>query len=645
MRPAEEYDSMSIQGEEVFAEIKAEKDPVKRASLINQFETIAQKLRVKTQFDRTLRSLESEWKKEAMEISLLESYTNFTDCPYQRLRCGPWIAADDGISIMVPGQGVGRVYACRHPIIPIMRMKNIQTGEEQIRLAFRRGGKWQEVTVPKTTTTQAGKIVELAAKSINVTSENARLLVRFLSDVEAENELEIPVVRSSAKMGWTENTFLPYDKTIEFDGENRFQQTYDSIHPEGDREAWYEHVRYLRSLGKIEINFLLAASFASVLFELTGVQPFFVDLWGETGNGKTVTLMLAASVWADPQNKAYMKDYESTDVGLEALANFLNNLPVILDDTSKRNQYVEKKFESIVYTLCSGKGRLRSNRTIGMNNESRWKTIMLTNGEKPLSGYANQGGAINRILELESQSDIYPDPQWTVSEISKSYGHAGKDFVKIVKRIGAEKVREMQKAWQEEIMKDKKAQKQSIALSIIMAADRIATEMLFKDGNYIDIEKAKQVLLSQEEVSDGVRCYEYIVGKVGMNPSRFDPETRVEKWGMLSGNYAVFYSQALKELCEEGGFSMRAFLSWAKKSGAILLGNDGCPGRVGRIHGEKPAKHYYIDLTWGSEPDEGDPTKGDSLDGGPDGKNDLSNLNFAKFVNYADLGDDNLPFE
>lgn len=85
----------------------------------------------------------------------------------------------------------------------------------------------------------------------------------------------------------------------------------------------------------MEIKFLLAASFASVLVKVLGGLPFFVDLWGETEGGKTVTLMVAASVWANPDESRFIGDFKTTDVALEAKADVLNNLPMILDDTSK----------------------------------------------------------------------------------------------------------------------------------------------------------------------------------------------------------------------------------------------------------------------------------------------------------------------
>lgn len=314
---------------------------------------------------------------------------------------------------------------------------------------------------------------------------------------------------------------------------------------------------------------MLAASFASVLIHQIGALPFFVDLWGETEGGKTVTLMLAASVWANPSESAYIGDFKTTDVALEAKANMLNHLPMILDDTSKKNRRIEENFEGVVYDLCSGKGKTRSNRDIGINTESHWNNCILTNGERPLTSYVNQGGAINRILEIECGEKVYEDPQQTADTLKQNYGFAGKDFVEVIKAMGADQVREIQKDFQQQLFDDEKMQKQSISLSIILTADKIATDALFKDGQYISIDEAKKVLIDRNELSDNERCYQYILDKVAMNEIRFDADTNCEKWGIMKGDFAVFFNHAFDELCKAGGFSKKSFLSWAAKKKLI----------------------------------------------------------------------------
>lgn len=215
--------------------------------------------------------------------------------------------------------------ACYHPILPVERLKNLETGEEQIKLAYKRNGRWNEIVVPKIMITSASKIVALSGRGIAVTSENAKLLVKYLADVENGNDDYIDVQYSTSKLGWIENEFIPYDTDIIFDGDSRFKQTFESVSERGNYETWLDHVKELRKSGRIEVKFLLAASFASVLVHLLGGLPFFVDLWGETEGGKTVSLMVAASVWANPDESRYIGDFKTTDVALEAKADMLNH--------------------------------------------------------------------------------------------------------------------------------------------------------------------------------------------------------------------------------------------------------------------------------------------------------------------------------
>lgn len=573
MKPLIEYDKKTILSEEVFTEIFDQEDEIKKARMLLSCEERAGELGVKTQFNKLVRAYNKVIKdtksKASTGKSMIDQWTNFTG-PYDNMVCGAWIASDEGISTFNKDY-TNEVLACYHPILPILRMKNLETGEEQLRLAYKRNHKWTEVTVPKDLVSSASKIVSLSKLGISVTSENAKLLVKYLSDVENLNDNDIPVQMSSAKLGWIKDGFLPYDTEIIFDGDMQFKNVFESIRPHGNKNLWMDHVRQLRKTGKIEIKFMLAASFASILVKKIGALPFIVDLWGETEGGKSVALMLAASVWADPADNQYIGDFKSTEVQLEVRADMLNHLPVMLDDSSKVSSRIKDNFEGLVYDLCSGKGKSRSNKELGIRRENRWKNVILTNGERPLSSYVTQGGAINRILEVECRDYVFPGPQETLDVIKKNYGHAGKQFVNILKDMGEDVLRDMQQDIQREIYQDDKMQKQSIALSIVLTADRIVTDYIFHDGEYIDMEEAKSVLVDHNELSEHDRCYRYILDKINMNGQRFDIETKVEKWGIIEDGYAIIYVQAFKELCKSGGFSDKAFLSWADRNAVIQV--------------------------------------------------------------------------
>lgn len=506
--------------------------------------------------------------------------------------CGAWIAGEDGVYAQNDSQ-VDAV-ACYHPILPVERMKNLETGEEQIKIAYKRNGRWDEIIVPKTMVTSAGKIVALSGRGISVTSENAKLLVRFLSDVENMNDSHIKVQYSTSKLGWIQNDFIPYDTEIVFDGDQRFRQTYDSVSEHGNWEIWQSHMQKLRKSGRLEIKFMMAASFASVLVSLLGGLPFIVDLWGETEGGKTVSLMVAASIWANPDESAYIGDFKTTEVALEAKADMLNHLPMILDDTSKTSSRIRDNFEGMVYDMCSGKGKSRSNKELGINRENRWRNCILTNGERPLNSYVSQGGAINRILEVECKDNVYEDPQETAELVKKNYGMAGKRYIEALKSIGKEELQRMQKEFQKELKDDEAMQKQSLSLAILLTADKVATDYLFRDGEYITIKQAKTVLINRNDLSDNERCYRYLKDKIAMNEQKFDAENKVEQWGILEEGRAIIYNQAFKDLCKNGGFSDKAFLSWADRKG--LIETQG--GRMTKVKkvGGNPVRCVFLKL-------------------------------------------------
>lgn len=582
MKKIEEVTKSDLLSREFMQEVFDEEDEIERGVNIANLMDRARELKAYTEFKVLLdafRKAEREALPEKTKGTLCQ-WTNFESDEYDNMICGYWNATERGI--LKPNSDE---YACYHPILPIERLKNIETGAEQIKLAYKRNGTWHEIVVPKSLIASASKIVALAEQGIAVTSENAKLLVKYLSDVENQNDNFIKIKRSTSKFGWLNKDFIPFDGDIIFDGDMKFKQVSESVATQGSYTTWLDHVRTVRARKRIESKFCLAASFASVLVAPLRGLPFFVDLWGGTEAGKSVALMLAASVWANPDANAFIGDYKSTETALEAKADMLNHLPMLLDDTSNQNRRLAENFESLVYVLCSGKGKTRSNKDIGINRESRWKNCIITNGEKPLTSYVNQGGAMNRILEISCDGYIFEDPRLTASVAKSNYGYAGRDFIKILKEIGVEGIMEIQKSFLDELDNDEKMQKQSLSLSIVLTADKIATDYIFKDGEYIDIEEAKQVLIDKNELSDNERCYRFILDRVVANRGRFDPRNEnIEQWGVIEDNYVLMISTALSRLCKEEGYSRLSFLKWANDKG-LIQGNSGRYDFTKKING------------------------------------------------------------
>lgn len=137
-----------------------------------------------------------------------------------------------------------------------------------------------------------------------------------MNDLENLNYDRIPERKSIGRFGYISGEgFSPFVDGLIFDGDANFKTMFHAVRAEGSREEWERVALECRGMSTTA-RIILAASFASVLLEPLGALPFFVHLWGvDSGTGKTVALMLAASVWADPVMGAYVKTFDATSGG------------------------------------------------------------------------------------------------------------------------------------------------------------------------------------------------------------------------------------------------------------------------------------------------------------------------------------------
>lgn len=86
-----------------------------------------------------------------------------------------------------------------------------------------------------------------------------------------------------------------------------YKTIFNAIKPVGDFDKWLDEARSVRRYNTVA-KITIAAAFASPLIKICNAQVFFTHLWsGGSGTGKTVALMVAASVWADPNLGTYIQ--------------------------------------------------------------------------------------------------------------------------------------------------------------------------------------------------------------------------------------------------------------------------------------------------------------------------------------------------
>lgn len=493
------------------------------------------------------------------------------------LVCGEYTADESGV--FLHDKFGYPVLVCRHSLMPVRRLVNIDSGEERLELAYKKGKVWRQIIAEKSMIASSTQILQLAAFGIMVNSENAKMLSTYLLSMEEMNYDTIPEQRSVGRLGWVQSHgFSPYVDDLVFDGETSFKHIFGAVKSKGSREKWLSamlNVRAEKSVGRL----FLAASFASVILEPCGLLPFFLHAWGGTETGKTVGLMIAASVWACPKMGEYITTFNSTAVGQEMTASFLNSLPMCLDELQIQSSAGIKDFDKMIYQLTEGIGRTRGAKTGGLQNQNTWKCCIITNGEHPISNANSGGGAVNRIIEFECAEKVYSDLIGLVQIITGNYGFAGREFVEYLQTDGAfDRVNAMQKDFYRELLKSDSTEKQAASASAILAADAIATELIFHDGNALTVEDMAKIMTKKQEVNVNIRALEYIYELVGRNPLRFRPDDRGEYkgevWGKIETDKIYIIKSVFDREMQTAGFNSTAFLSWAKRNGHILTDKD-----------------------------------------------------------------------
>jgi hypothetical protein len=579
--------------ETLFA-IFQEESQINREYLRIAFIDRAAELSCKTQAQQLYKAFNAEIKENSKKNKPTGNKTDFglSELDLDELNCGGWIADEDGIRFLGESGDKGSIIACYHPIFPIERLFNIETRTEKITLKYKRDAGWKDITVDKGIIASASKIVKLADYGVAVTSETSKLLVRYLCDMENLNSVQIK--NSTSKFGWHGNDFIPYDKSVVFDDESRFKDLAESLNPRGSFDTWLTLTRNIRkNTAHYEPQVYLAASFASILLSKLNMLPFIVNLWGTSGKGKTVNLMLAASVWADPSENKFITDSYSTQNAFEIRLDILNHLPLCMDDLSKVRDKLNDNFTDLIYLLCSGKGKDRSNVDLGLNKVKTWQCTILSNMERPLATDTMKGGAINRILDFEMQEGyIFENGNAVVEILKDNYGFAGAKFIELVKDLPVEVINNIRKDFEQKIKEEAehqgsvKEEKQILPMSVLLTADKIATDYIFEDGIYLDIPTMVSQLKDVNEVSEGKRAYDAIVDATVQYKFKFVDSDLTESWGNIKNGYVNILPSAFKKIALDNNFSTKAFCSWARSNNLIKTGYDNKYVTPCRINGD-----------------------------------------------------------
>lgn len=552
-------------------EILSIENPDVREHMIIGAETRARDLKVIQNFKRLFKIVQAEMIQETKQADSLE--TNFTKAPI-KLKCKNYVCNDFGITKAEFNTTLMKTvdtFICTHPLLPVERLINVDTNIEKVKLAFYKDKMWQSVIAERNTLASKNKILQLANTGIEVNENNAKDMITYISDLIAINSETIPCNKAVTHLGWVEEGFIPFVKDFKFDGDRSFETIYKDVNSKGNYELWRETIQKLRMESET-LHFMIAASFASSLIEKIHINPFMVHLWGKSGTGKTVALMVAMSVWGNPKIGHLVKNLNSTSVGLERLSAFLNNIPLACDELQAvKSKYTN--FNELIYSLTQGEGKSRGTIDGGIQEQLKWNCAFLTTGEEPITSETSKEGVKNRVIEIEENEQLVENGKEIVNVLIENYGFAGKEFIENLP--GDEELKNRHMRIFEELTKlTNSTGKQTNAIATVILADEIVSRNIFYDEP-LTVEKAQKYF--SKDIDEAERIYSLIVDYFYQNINKFSDESKGEFWGTYDMNVErditafYFIPSVLKKFLNENNINFDGIKSKLLKKGYIEI--------------------------------------------------------------------------
>lgn len=524
----------------------------------------------------------------------------------------------------------GGKHICNVPVAPVSKVVDINSGEvlAQVKYFSHMKKAWETKTIPKQTLLDNRQVMSLTKTEINLTSTNAKEIVSYFEEILNLNEETIPIKKGIDHLGFYGDEFVPYSEKVELDIENDVTQCETiarAVYPQGDYTEWVNKVGEARKKHLCTM-FALAASFASVIVGRVEGQCFVTHLYGggeSSGTGKTLSLQIAASVWG--KGDEYWRTCRFTQFSIEKIAGALYNLPLMLDETQL---IVKEKQDLNIYALTEGKGKARGNKYGSLQKSNSWHSAIITTGEQPLTKDNSGGGEFNRIIEVECKPEEYTSDE--ASDLfpftAENFGAVGKIFVENLPSKA--ELRKLHAEATKEICSTKKhiTTKQALAGAYLLVADRLADDIIFHSHLTLDPIDISRLLKTTQEVSIGVRAYEFLMSWVAINQFNFKSFKDMnygEIYGKIDSEVYIngkpktvvyILANKFKETLIKNGFDPRTVTREFDSLGVILKDKDGKYSKNVRFDfGVAKAYRILMDEEVGDEEDNFDLSDYDDL--------------------------------
>lgn len=444
------------------------------------------------------------------------------------------------------------------PVALSRSFRNPFTGLEMVELVFKRGGQLRRVAAERSVVFSRNRVMELADSGFPVTSENAKDLVIFISELERINQ--VPEVPCAASLGWVGEHILPWDKAAVYLDSRGFEEIAAAFDMQGSLAEWIDLTKPVRN--SLTGRALLAASYASPMVCLVGTRASGIMLWGGSQAGKTAALKAATSIYGYPER--LMLSMYATKVSLEQNATFLRHLPLFIDERQLAGN--DQALEQLVYMLSGGAGKGRGKKTRGVQTRGFWENMALITGEYPISNEASAAGVRGRLLEINVTKVVENDGAIKLHrELQMQYGTAGMKFLGEIKAKKAE-IRGRYEEWLERATKEftQLSGSHVALLALIGLADEFAAVAVHDQpaetaaaSAWEFVKALSALVVTKADMDDAVRAKEWVISKYQENTARFENQDYGKgfEYGKMDCDTLLIVPSVLNRFLKDGGFN------------------------------------------------------------------------------------------
>ena len=347
-----------------------------------------------------------------------------------------------------------------YPVYPIQKIRGItQKGETSISYIFRKHNAVGHDDIQIAGSTLMGQTLNatLGDYGFLLSDKERKLMAGLLIDLLKETEHSIGEVKTTDRLGWndTQDAFLCGGKLYKTDGKvvdiavaGKAKRSSDETIPMGSLDKWKEIANIYNKDGLECFQVAVATAFASPISPLGSLErAALVFLTGQAGVGKSTALMIATSVFGNPERMVFNK-MDTPKSRLHKLG-VHSNIAASFDEMTELHP---KEASELAYTITQGRGhdKMGSGGEDMLVNTTYWSCIpVMSANDSILSALSQQGNdptaQMSRVLEIKavninkicSKEEIEQNER-LARQLLNNYGTAGDVYLRYITANKAE---------------------------------------------------------------------------------------------------------------------------------------------------------------------------------------------------------------